>query len=170
MNTASTNSRIAWAGMLARWALGILFIYMGLSKALDPVGFLKLVRQYDLPFSYWLLNSIAAGLPWFETICGLLLLLGVAVRGTALAMLVMLVPFTIVVTQRALDIASLQQLAFCSVRFDCGCGAGVVNVCSKIVENVFLALLSIWLVTGAGRRGAVKYEVHLCRNKSSEPR
>ena len=42
-----------WVGVLAdkypaRWLLGAVFIYTGFEKALDPVSFLKLVRQYDL--------------------------------------------------------------------------------------------------------------------------
>ena len=34
--------------LLARLLLGVLFIYMGLNKALHPVEFLKLLRQYDV--------------------------------------------------------------------------------------------------------------------------
>ena len=34
--------------VLARWLLGVMFIYMGLNKALHPVDFLKLVRQYEI--------------------------------------------------------------------------------------------------------------------------
>jgi uncharacterized membrane protein YphA (DoxX/SURF4 family) len=69
--------------VLARWLLGAVFLYMGLNKALHPVEFLKMVRQYDLVQSSLLLNSIAAALPWFEVFCGLLLLAGVAVDGGA---------------------------------------------------------------------------------------
>ena len=73
------------AAVLARWWLGCVFIYMGLNKALPhPEYFLKLVRQYDMVTSPLLLNSIGAALPWFEVFCGLLLLVGVAVRGSAL--------------------------------------------------------------------------------------
>src|SRR2546425_10934462 len=72
--------------VLARWILGGLFIYMGLKKALDPVGFLKLVRQYDVLQHYLLLNLTASLLPWLETVCGLLLVLGVAVRGVAVSL------------------------------------------------------------------------------------
>ena len=71
-----------------------MFLYMGMSKAVDPVNFLKLLRQYDLTQSSLVLNSLASALPWFEVFCGLLLLAGVAVRGTALTLLLMLLPFT----------------------------------------------------------------------------
>ena len=65
-----------------------------------------MVRQYDLVQSSLLLNSIAAALPWFEIFCGLLLLAGVAVRGTAVMLIVMLVPFTVLVFRRALVLQS----------------------------------------------------------------
>lgn len=59
----------AWLGLGGRWFVGGLLIYMGLVKGLDPVGFLKLVRQYELVQTPWLLNALAATLPWFEVFC-----------------------------------------------------------------------------------------------------
>jgi uncharacterized membrane protein YphA (DoxX/SURF4 family) len=141
----------------ARWILGALFVYMGLKKAMDPVHFLKLTRQYELVQNPVELNAIAAGLPWFEAACGLLLLTGVAVRGTALTLLAMLVPFTALVLRRALELQSLHALPFCAVKFDCGCGAGEVYICGKLAENVVLMLLSCWLLRGGGRRFCARY-------------
>src|ERR1043166_6103552 len=69
--------------VLVRCILGALFIYMGLNKALHPVEFLKLVRQYEVLHTPLLLNMVASTLPWFEIFCGLLLVLGVGVRGAA---------------------------------------------------------------------------------------
>jgi uncharacterized membrane protein YphA (DoxX/SURF4 family) len=118
---------------------------MGLSKALDPVGFLKLVHAYDLVTFPLLLNLIASILPWFEVFCGLFLLLGVAVRGTALVSGVMLVAFTLLVLRRALALHASGSLSFCAIKFDCGCGAGEVFICRKLVENTALALASLGL-------------------------
>lgn len=132
--------------VLVRWFLGGLFIYMGLNKALHPVEFLKLVRQYDMVQSPVLLNLIASGLPWFEVFCGLLLLLGVAVRGAALMYLAMLVPFTLVILKRALAIHAADNISFCAIKFDCGCGTGEVVICWKLLENTALILLSAALV------------------------
>jgi putative oxidoreductase len=145
------------AGVLARWMLGALFVYMGLSKALHPVDFLKLIRQYDLVQSAWLLNSIAATLPWFEVFCGLLLLAGIAVRGSALVLVGMLVPFTIVLFRRALALQSIQAIPFCAVKFDCGCGNGEVFICWKLLENGLLLLLAAWLVSGRGSKLCLRY-------------
>src|SRR5215469_3810584 len=153
-----------YAGLLCRWILGVLFIYMGLTKALHPEMFLKLLRQYELTNSSFLLNSIAAGLPWFEVFCGLLLVAGVAVRGSALMLLLMLIPFTFVVFRRALAISDLQHIAFCAVRFDCGCGGGPVLICRKLVENSLMILMSCLLLTGLGRPLAARFRLLSCKS------
>ena len=132
--------------VLARWFLGGMFLYMGFSKALHPVEFLKLVRQYDLLQHHLLLNFVASTLPWFEIFCGLLLLFGVAVRGAAVMLVAMLVPFTLAVLWRALEIHEAGNLAFCAIKFDCGCGAGEVLICRKLAENILLTGLSAALI------------------------
>jgi len=146
--------------LAGRWLLGGIFIYTGLNKAMHPEVFLKLVRQYELVTNPLLLNLIAGTLPWFEVFCGLLLAAGVAVRGSAVLLAGMLIPFTLIVLKRALAIAGAQGLAFCAVKFDCGCGTGEVLICRKLVENTLLVLLSIWLASGRGRnRSEWKMEV-----------
>ena len=145
--------------VVARWLLGAVFIYMGLNKALHPVEFLKLVRQYDLVTNPFLLNSIAATLPWFEVFCGLLLVAGVAVRGSALMLAAMLVPFTLIVLRRALVIAAAQAIPFCAVKFDCGCGSGEVLICHKLVENCLLIFISAWLAAGRGRQLCLRFNL-----------
>jgi len=141
---AAPRQAIDWLALLLRWGLAALFLYMGISKALHPVDFLKLVRQYELTESPFLLNLVAAWLPWFEIYCGVLLLLGVAVRGTALLLVAMLVPFTLVILRRALAIHA-GGVPFCTIRFDCGCGNGEILICKKLVENALLTLFALLL-------------------------
>ena len=145
--------------VLARWLLGATFIYLGFSKAFDPVDFLKLVRQYDVVENSLLLNSIAAALPWFEIFCGLLLLAGVAVRGTALVLIFTLVPFTILVFHRAMILQAALNIPFCAVKFDCGCGTGEEFICRKLLENFILLLLSVWLLAGRGRQSSLRFSL-----------
>ena len=145
------------AAVLARWLLGALFIYMGFSKTLHPDHFLKLLREYQMTSSPLLLNSIAVALPWFEVFCGLLLLAGIAVRGTVLVLMVMLIGFTLAVLRRALNIAGAQGLPFDAVKFDCGCGNGEVFAWRKLIENSLLILLSLWLLAGRGHRFCVRF-------------
>ena len=152
--------------VLARWLLGAVFHYMGLNKALHPVEFLKMVRQYDMVQSSLLLNSIAAALPWFEIFCGLLLLAGVAVRGTAVMLIVMLVPFTMLVFRRALAIQSAQAIPFCAVKFDCGCGTGEVFICRKLLENFLFIVFSGWLLAGYGRKLCLRHSLMSFRAKT----
>ena len=152
--------------VLARWLLGAVFLYLGLNKALHPVEFLKMVRQYDLVQSSLLLNSIGAVLPWFEIFCGLLLLAGVAVRGTAVMLIVMLVPFTALVFRRALALQSALAIPFCAVKFDCGCGTGEVFICRKLLENFLLILFSAWLLAGYGRKLCVRHTLMSCTGKT----
>lgn len=138
--------------VLARGLLGAVLIYLGASKAVQPVEFLKLVRQYQLLDSPLLLNLVSSTLPWFEIFCGLLLLAGVAVRGTAALVLGMLVLFTGAILWRALAEADLSGLALCAVRFDCGCGAGEVLACRKLIENGLLIVTATFLMLSTSSR------------------
>lgn len=158
---------LEFAGLLGRWVLGAVFIYMGLSKALHPEDFLNLVRQYQLTTNPIILNSIAGALPWFEVICGVLLLAGIAVRGTALVSVLLLVPFTIVILKRALALWATKGGPFTSIKFDCGCGAGEVLIWHKLIENGLMVLLAIWLVAGHGRIWSLRYD--LFRERERQP-
>ncbi len=140
--------------VLARIALGVMFVYTGIEKAINPVDFLKMIHEYHMvpeqpPI---LLNSMAAVLPWLEVLCGLLLIAGVALRGTALLLLAMLVGFTGAVALRALHIYNAQDIAFCAIKFDCGCGTGEEWICEKIPKNLGLGLLSLIILLSASRR------------------
>ena len=145
--------------LAARFFVGALFIYMGLSKALHPIEFLKLVRQYDLFASHWTLNFVAAMLPWFEIFCGSLLILGVGVRGTAVMIVAMLVPFTVLIFLRALTLREASGSPLCTIKFDCGCGAGEVLVCRKLIENTLLTVLSAGLIFSRAHRLCLRHHL-----------
>ncbi len=140
--------------LAARIVLGATFIGLGGLKAADPVAFLKLLRQYELVSdgSPVLLNVLAVAVPWIEITCGALLLAGIAVRGTALALLAMLTAFTLAIANRGAGIAATDGLPYCSVAFDCGCGTGIVNVCSKLLQNAGLWALAWVALLSSSRR------------------
>lgn len=148
--------------LLARLIVGGLFIYMGFNKTQDPVGFLKLIREYQMipqgmPV---LLNVLAVTLPWLEVLCGVLLIAGVAVRGTAGLLVTMLVGFTAIIAVRAVDIYQSTGQAFCQIAFDCGCGTGVVNICFKLfVENTGLLLLSLVALWSRSRKFCLRWSL-----------
>ncbi len=149
--TNHANSQRRWTpGQITlvsgRLLLGTAFIYLGIMKMLDPVEFLKQAHAYGYVQEPPLLNVIAVTLPWVEIVCGVALILGIALRGTGLLMFGMLVAFTAAVTIRGLDIAQTENQPLCVVKFDCGCGTGEVYVCHKMAENsvmTFLALLPV---------------------------
>ncbi len=140
--------RRSWVLFWVRLLVGGFFIYSGTMKALEPGEFLKVVRAYHLTDASLAINMVAATLPWFEIFCGTMLFLGLGVRGTALVLLLMLTPLTALVLQRAMELQEAGGLAFCAVRFDCGCGMGELGVCWKLAENVLLMALGVWLAVG----------------------
>jgi uncharacterized membrane protein YphA (DoxX/SURF4 family) len=146
MGSPPTSKAADFASLVIRVALGVILIYMGAHKVTDPAAFLKLVRQYNALHDHVLLNFVAATLPWFEVFCGALLILGVAVRGAALNIAVLLAVFTVLIYFRGRALSVTGGLPFCAVKFDCGCGSGEVMVCRKLAENTGLFLMSLWLV------------------------
>jgi uncharacterized membrane protein YphA (DoxX/SURF4 family) len=155
---ASTTTAQDVITVAARWILGAIFVYMGLTKAMHPVPFLKMVNEYHIVQAPLLLNLIAAALPWFEVLCGLLLLAGVAVRGTALVLFVLLVFFTLAVLRRALHLAAAPPgLPFSQVKFDCGCGNGVEFAWRKLSENSLQILAAAWLVAGRSTKFCARF-------------
>jgi putative oxidoreductase len=154
---ASATATIAL--LLARLILGVVFAYMGVHKVLHPVEFLKLVKQYELVTGPPWLNLIAAVLPWFEVFCGLLLLLGVAVRGVSLNLLLMLVPFTAIIFRRALEMSKGTGAAFTAIKFDCGCGSGEMVIWQKLIENGALILLAALLLARKEGRFCARFSL-----------
>lgn len=149
--TGLVNMGVKEAGL---WDNGVVQKALGLVDLSDPIDFLKLTNEYkiipqEMPV---LLNFTAGVLPWLEIWCGVTIILGVGVRGTAFILFVLLSFFTWMVTERALDIQQAQGVPFCSIEFDCGCGAGVVNICRKLIENGLLWLFTLYLMISRSRR------------------
>jgi uncharacterized membrane protein YphA (DoxX/SURF4 family) len=143
----------------SRWVLGCVFVYSGMSKALHPVEFLKLLRQYEMGENQFVLNSIAIALPWFEVFCGTFLVAGIGVRGSALISLFLLVPFSLIVLQRAWAIHVVSAVPFCAIRFDCGCGGGEVIICHKLATNILLITLSSLVLAIPAERWCMRYRL-----------
>ena len=160
-NTVPTRSSM-WRRMdasgfpllIVRFVLGGLFIYMGINKLGHPIEFLKQIHLYHmLPESPpYFLNTTAIVLPWIEVLCGVLLVVGLAVRAAALQVLVMLSVFTPAILLRALAIRHETGTAFMDIAFDCGCGSGVVITWIKLLENSGLWLLASYALVSGSRR------------------
>ena len=129
-------------GTLARLGLAAVWLVSGVLKAVDPDQTYVAVRAYDvLPKAGVAL--VAAILPWFEIVLGVLLLLGVATRAAAAVGAGLLLVFVAGVTQawaRGLSI-------------DCGCfgGGGAVEpdqttYGQELLRDTGFALLACWLI------------------------
>ncbi len=137
-----------------RIILGLMFVYMGTNKLADPITFMKAIRQYHMlpetPPIY--LNTTAVVVPWLEIFAGTALLLGISIRGAALALIIMLGAFTPAVYLRALEVQRETPQSFFDIQFDCGCGSGVEVIWSKLLTNVGLFLLAVGALLSHSRR------------------
>ena len=80
-------------GVVARALVGLVLLAAGALKARDR-SWPDAARRFGLP------RPAAMALPWFEVVMGALLVAQFGGRATALAALVLLVTFTVVVAQR----------------------------------------------------------------------
>lgn len=69
--------------LCSRMILGIIFMYAGIIKIIDPEGFAQLVYNYHL-LPDMLVNAVAIVLPWMEFIAGASLVAGVMIPGASL--------------------------------------------------------------------------------------
>lgn len=139
--------------LVARLVLGGIYVWYGAHKVAAPVDFLKALRGYRFfpPSQPQWMNLTVVVLPWVEILCGLLLLLGMWLRPAGLLLLLLTAAFTAAVTARAVDEAQALALPLCAVRFDCGCGVGVVAFCAKLPENLALCLLALVVACSRSR-------------------
>jgi uncharacterized membrane protein YphA (DoxX/SURF4 family) len=79
-------------GVVARVALGLIFLAASWDKIADPVAFAKIIRNYQI-LPDVLINGAALVLPWIEVVVGVCLLTGFAVRGAGLSATLMMLVF-----------------------------------------------------------------------------
>lgn len=100
----------SWLELIARWILGITFIYASYHKIVSPGDSAKIIYGYDL-LPDVLINLIAIILPFVELFSGLALILGIYPVSAVLIVNGMLLTFII-----ALSINLVR-----GHEFDCGC-------------------------------------------------
>lgn len=141
-----------WFGLLSRLTLGGVLFAAGWLKVFTPAKSQMAVRAYEvLPIS--LANFFGIALPWFEVGLGILLILGIAVRLSAMLGGALMVLF----------IAAISQAWARGLSIDCGCfgGGGTVDpgqtkYLSEILRDTGLALLALYLVRYPLTRFAVE--------------
>ena len=125
--------------LLARVAVGGVFITLACLKLKAPPDFVRVLGAYDmLPLDPpWLIPFLAMYMPWLELLLGATILVGLLPRGSAYLAFVMLVSFTVAVLIRGIGYVQ-EGTPFMEVAFDCGCGTGVVQLWRKLLENGLL--------------------------------
>ena len=144
--------------LLARLIVGGDFIVMAVHKIAEPVEFLKQIREYHLlpDWTPYFINMTAIAMPWVEILCGILLIIGFRLRGAAALALLMLTAFTIAILIRAAGVYNEGGIALCDIKFDCGCGAGVIRTCLKVPQNLGLMVLALVATLSRSRRLAIE--------------
>lgn len=152
--------------LLARLGLAAVWLVSGWVKAADPAQSMVAVRAYDI-LPEELIRPVAVGLPALEIALGLLLLVGLATRWTAIIsglLLLVLIVGIISAWSRGLKI-------------DCGCfgGGGAddsvtwTTYATEIARDIGFMALAAWLMVfprsplslGAGSRPSAAEQAEL---------
>ena len=152
-----------WVSLGARLALGGVLVVAGALKVSDPNAAIRAVTAYQLLPSD-LATLVGYGLPFFEIMLGLLLLVGLATRASAATAGVLMVVF----------IAAVSSAWARGLSIDCGCfgGGGATadpQYLPEILRDLLFLGLATWLVAfpashwaldhsgllGTGERGLV---------------
>ena len=132
----------SWFGLLSRLILGGVLFAAGWLKIFTPAKSQMSVRAYEvLPIS--IANFLGIALPWLEVGFGILLILGIGVRLSAIVGGGLMIVF----------IAAISQAWARGLSIDCGCfgGGGTVDpgetkYLSEILRDIGLALLALYLI------------------------
>ena len=124
-----------WLYRLCRWVLGVIFIYTGGTKLLEPETFAVLIEAYGI-VPEGLLMPVAIGLPFLEVVAGFGLLFDI--RGSLALITGLLVLFMVV----------LGYGIWMGLDVDCGC-FGPEDPEAKAFHGLRLSLLrNLVMMTG----------------------
>ena len=138
-----------WAATVGRVVLAVVFGYAALTKITDPPATVRAVRAYRLlpdTLEVW----VGRGLPAFELVLAVVLLLGVALRVAAAVSAALLVVF----------LAGIVSAQARGLQIDCGCfgGGGVTthpNYTLDILRDVGLLAIAVGTAWVGGSRLAL---------------
>lgn len=139
--TASAGERAGgalsnrWLLLACRLLLAVVFIYAGAQKAGKPLLFADEIGMYGLIGPGPVLSLVAIILPWIEIFCGIALIAGILMRGSALVLAVFNVVFIVVIAYRSAAIMHADGIPLTQVYFDCGCGFGPTYAWKKLIED-----------------------------------
>ena len=133
--------------LVMRLVLAAVFIYAAVQKIGRPLQFADEIRMYRILDIGPPLYIVSIVLPWIELFCGISLITGLFLRGSALIIVVFNVVFLIAVFVRTAQVMSEENITFLKVFFDCGCGFGETYAWKKLLEDfVFLVFSCVLLI------------------------
>ena len=122
--------------LVLRIVIAAVFIFAGSTKISQPGEFAYAIQNYQIiPSS--MTNLLGVILPWLEIFCGLTLLLGFYVRGSAMILSGLTIVFII----------SVSRALISGLNIDCGCYGNNAPLSSwKLIEDglILLACLHLW--------------------------
>ena len=134
--------------LVARLALGFVFVYASWFKIVDPYEFAINIATYQI-LPDGLVNVMAITLPWLELVTGVLLVAGALSREASLSIGGMLVMFI-----AAILIAMTKDL-----KISCGCFASEAAAADigwpKVIEDAIMLAGAGWIVVFGGGRLSV---------------
>ena len=133
--------------IVVRLILGTVFIWAAVPKIANPQAFAGIIGNYRI-LPPVLVNPAAIILPWVETLCGVSLLTGRLIRGSALLFVALMFIF-------------LSAMAFNMARgidISCGCFSVAANKASgsqviNLMRNVLLLIMGLFVLIRAGAAG-----------------
>lgn len=138
-----------WLSLAARLALGLVLVVAGGLKISDPNAAISAVTAYQLLPSD-LATLVGYGLPFFEIMLGVLLIVGLATRATAITAGVLMIAF----------IAAVASAWARGLSIDCGCfgGGGETSdpqYLPEILRDLLFLGLASWLAVFPASRFAL---------------
>ncbi|MFN8366585.1 MAG: MauE/DoxX family redox-associated membrane protein [Candidatus Kapaibacterium sp.] len=135
--------------LIARLVLGTIFVMYGVDKIIAPKDFAHNILNYKM-LPEVVVNIFALTLPWLETICGVLLILGVRLRANAILSGAMTLMF-----MGAVSIAMIRGL-----EINCGCSAHAETVgWPKLMEDTGYLLLALLIYLFPRKEFTLEYYV-----------
>jgi putative oxidoreductase len=139
-----------------RLILAAVFIYAAAQKIGKPLAFADEIRMYRILDIGPMLYIMAIALPWIELFCGLSLITGLLVRGSALILFALNAVFLVAVSIRTVAIMGEEGIGFMSVYFDCGCGFGATYAWKKLLEDTLFLIFSLVILLKPDYRFVLK--------------
>jgi hypothetical protein len=120
--------------LLARVALGGVFIYASYYKILSPGAFAHQIYNYKL-LPLWAINPLALVLPWFQLLCGLMLIFNRLTIGASLGIVFMMAAFQ----------AGMASALIRGLNISCGCfkSGGSPATWATFARDSLLLLLAV---------------------------